>query len=64
MYDYALKVLREAKSKLEEAQKAKNYDSVEDVIIERGYIFDIQDALDTLESIAGEDSETNLEGKV
>lgn len=55
MYDYALALLREAKKTLEEQFKAKNYESVEHAMIERGYICDIEDALMTLESIAEED---------
>lgn len=55
MYDYALALLREAKKTLEEQFKAKNYESVEYAMIERGYICDIEDALMTLESIAEED---------
>ena len=57
MYDYALALLREAKKTLEEQFKAKNYESAEYAMIERGYICDIEDALMTLESIV-EDSES------
>lgn len=63
MYDYALALLREAKKTLEEQFKAKNYESVEHAMIERGYICDIEDALMTLESIA-EDSEEQTEPKL
>ena len=63
MYDYALALLREAKKTLEEQFKAKNYESVEYAIVERGYICDIEDALMTLESIA-EDSGEELEPKL
>ena len=64
MYDYALKVLREAKERLEESFKSKNYSSMGDAIVERGYICDIEDALDTLESISedsDEDSKPELD---
>lgn len=61
MYDYALALLREAKKTLEAQFKAKNYESVEYVMIERGYICDIEDALMTLESIAEESGEESGE---
>lgn len=57
MYDYAVKVLKDAKSRIEEQIKAKSYDSVEDAIIDRGYICDIDDALMTLESISEDPGE-------
>ena len=58
MYDYALKVLKNAKESLEEEFNKRKHESLETAAIEYSYICDVADAIDTLESIAeGCDSE-------